>query len=57
MTWTRSHAVSIRTIHASLYSNQTLFIRCAVCKVGAVGAVDMLYLVDVADAVDVADTV
>jgi len=60
------------SIHKSLYSNQTSFICCAVCNVGAVGVADVVDAVgavemadtvgavemaDVVDAVDVADTV
>ena len=51
------------SIHESLYSNWTSFIRRAVCNVGAVGAADVVdavgavEMVDAVDAVDVADTV
>ena len=60
------------SIHESLYSNWTSFIRCAICNVGMVGAADVVdavgavemvdtvgavEMVDTVDVVDVADTV
>ena len=47
------------SIHESLYSNRALFIRHTVCKVGTVGAADVVDTVGAADvvgaAVDVVD--
>ena len=45
------------SIHESLYSNRTLFIRCTVREVDAVGAADVVDTMDAADAVGAADTV
>lgn len=50
---TQSHTASI---HGSLYSDQTSFIRCTVLKVGAVGVADVVDTADAADLVYTADS-